>query len=147
MHKPVGRVHFLVFEKFSSAYLFQIAREKSCDYLLIIYTKNITTTTNFDSARVFSSIHSTVWLKQITTFVKFKHFQDQRFQNHSAKNLEMCKVLILNQPVKHNSVYNNQQKQMFLESSSIMNARQDVFTAVLKTGERFELPKMKDITC
>ena len=35
--------------------LVQIAREKSCDYLLIIYTKNITTTTNFDSARVFSS--------------------------------------------------------------------------------------------
>ena len=53
MHEPVGRVHFVVFEKFTSAYLFQIAREKSCDYLLIIYTKNITTTTNFDSARVF----------------------------------------------------------------------------------------------
>ena len=52
MHEPVGRVHFVVFEKFTSAYLFQIAREKSCDYLLIIYTKNITTTTNFDSARV-----------------------------------------------------------------------------------------------
>ena len=29
----------LVFEKFPSAYLFQIAQEKSCDYLLIIYTK------------------------------------------------------------------------------------------------------------
>ena len=28
-----GRVHFVVFEKFTSAYLFQIAREKSCDYL------------------------------------------------------------------------------------------------------------------
>ena len=27
----------MVFEKFISAYLFQIAREKSCDYLLIIY--------------------------------------------------------------------------------------------------------------
>ena len=138
-------MHFVVFEKFTIAYLFQIAREKSCDYLLIIYKKNITTTTKFDSARVFSSIHSTVWLKQITTFVKFKHFQDQRFQNHSAKNLEMCKVLILHQPVKHNSVYNNQQKQMFLESSSIMKARQDVYTAVLR--ERFELPKMKDTTC
>ena len=55
MHEPVGRVHFVVFEKFTSAYLFQIAREKSCDCLLIIYTKNMTTTTNFDSARVFSS--------------------------------------------------------------------------------------------
>ena len=28
---------FGVFEKFTSAYLFQIAQEKSCDYLLIIY--------------------------------------------------------------------------------------------------------------
>ena len=49
----------------------------------------MTTTTNFDSARVFSSF--TDWLKQTTTFVEFKLFQDQRFQNHSAKNLEMCK--------------------------------------------------------
>jgi len=29
----------VVFEKFTSAYLFQIAQEKSCDYLLIIYMK------------------------------------------------------------------------------------------------------------
>ena len=27
-------------KKFTSAYLFQIAREKSCDYILIIYMKN-----------------------------------------------------------------------------------------------------------
>ena len=27
------------FEKFTSAYLFQIVQEKSCDYLLIIYMK------------------------------------------------------------------------------------------------------------
>ena len=31
---------FGVFEKFTCAYLFQIAREKSCDYVLIIYKKN-----------------------------------------------------------------------------------------------------------
>ena len=37
LHGPVGRVQFVVFEKFTSAYLFQIAREKSFDYLLIIY--------------------------------------------------------------------------------------------------------------
>ena len=55
VHDPVGRVHFVVFEKFTSAYLFQIGRKKPCDYLLIIYTKNIITTTNFDSVRVFSS--------------------------------------------------------------------------------------------
>ena len=34
-----GRVQFVVFEKFTSAYLFQIAQEKSCDYLLIIHMK------------------------------------------------------------------------------------------------------------
>ena len=39
MHEPVGRVQFVVFEKFTRAYLFQIAQEKSCDYLLIIYMK------------------------------------------------------------------------------------------------------------
>ena len=33
----VGRVQFVVFEKFTSADLSQIAREKSCDYLLIIH--------------------------------------------------------------------------------------------------------------
>ena len=37
LHEPVGRVQFVVFEKFASAYLFQIALEKSFDYLLIIY--------------------------------------------------------------------------------------------------------------
>ena len=37
LHVPVGRVQFVVFEKFTSAYLFQIVREKSFDYLLIIY--------------------------------------------------------------------------------------------------------------
>ena len=42
------------------------------------------------TARAFL-VHSTDWLKQTTTFLKFKLFQDQRFQNHSAKNLEMCK--------------------------------------------------------
>ena len=35
MHEPVGQK----IEKFISAYLFQIAQEKSFDYLLIIYMK------------------------------------------------------------------------------------------------------------
>ena len=39
LHKPVVRVQFGAFEKLASAYLFQIAQEKSCDYLLIIYMK------------------------------------------------------------------------------------------------------------
>ena len=60
-----GLMHFVVFEKFTSAYLFQIAREKSCDYLLIIYTKNVTTTKNL-TGRAFSLVHSADWLKQIT---------------------------------------------------------------------------------
>ena len=36
-HEPVGRVQFVVFEKFTSADLSQIARDKSGVYLLIIY--------------------------------------------------------------------------------------------------------------
>ena len=39
MHEAIGQVQFVVFEKFTSAYLFQISQEKSCDYLLIIYMK------------------------------------------------------------------------------------------------------------
>ena len=39
LHEPAGRVQFGVFEKFTSAYLFQIAQEKSCHYILIIYMK------------------------------------------------------------------------------------------------------------
>ena len=35
--EPVGRVQFVVFEKFTSADFSQIAREKSCDYFLIIH--------------------------------------------------------------------------------------------------------------
>ena len=36
-------MQFGVFEKFTSAYAFQIAREKSCDYLLIIYVQKFQT--------------------------------------------------------------------------------------------------------
>ena len=78
-------------EKFTSAYLFQIAREKSCDYLLIIYTKK-KLQKQILTARAFL-VDSTDWLKQTTNFFKFKLFQDQRFQNHSAKNVEKCKDL------------------------------------------------------
>ena len=82
MHKPVGRVHFVVFEKVTSAYLFQIAREKSCDYLFI---------NNIDEKHYKFLVYSTDWPKQTTTFVKFKLFQDQIFQNRAAKNLEIYK--------------------------------------------------------
>ena len=33
LHEPVGRVQFVVFQNFTSAHSFQIAREKSCHYL------------------------------------------------------------------------------------------------------------------
>ena len=36
-------------------------------------------------------VYSADWLKQTITFVKFKLFQDQCFQNYSVKNLEICK--------------------------------------------------------
>ena len=39
LHEPVGRVQFGVFEKFTSAYLLQIAQQKSCDYLIIYMEK------------------------------------------------------------------------------------------------------------
>ena len=41
LHEPVGRVQSGVFEKFTCAYLFQIAQEKSSDYLLIIQMEKI----------------------------------------------------------------------------------------------------------
>ena len=51
----------------------------------------MSTTTNFDSARVFGSFSWLAETDYYLKFVKFKLFQDQRFENHSAKNLEMCK--------------------------------------------------------
>ena len=39
LHEPLGWMQFGVFEEFTRAYSFQIAREKSCDYLLIMYMK------------------------------------------------------------------------------------------------------------
>ena len=38
-HELVRQVQFVVFEKITSAYLFQIAREKSRDYLIIYMKK------------------------------------------------------------------------------------------------------------
>ena len=34
-------MQFVAFEKFTSAYLFQIAQKKSCDYLSIIFMKKL----------------------------------------------------------------------------------------------------------
>ena len=51
LHEPVGRVQLVVFEKFSSAYLLQIAREKSCDYVVIIYMKKYEIAYN-DNAKI-----------------------------------------------------------------------------------------------
>lgn len=38
LHKPIGRVQFLIFEKFASAYYTKL-REKLCNYFFIIYMK------------------------------------------------------------------------------------------------------------
>ena len=49
------RVQFGIFEKFTSAYLFQIAREKSCDYLLILSMKKFRDGYAKETARVSRS--------------------------------------------------------------------------------------------
>ena len=115
MHEPIGRVHFVDFEKFTSAYLFQIAREKSCDYLLIIYAKNISTATNFDTARVFSSIN---WLAETDYYLcQIQTFSRPTLSKSFSLELGNVQGLILfghdHQPVKDNSVYNNQQSKYF----------------------------------
>ena len=49
VHEPIERVHFVVFENLLVHVYSKLHEKKSCDYSLIIDTKNITTTTNFDS--------------------------------------------------------------------------------------------------
>ena len=41
LHRPSRASAICSLKKFTSAYLFQIAREKSCDYLLITYMKKL----------------------------------------------------------------------------------------------------------
>ena len=79
MHEPVGQVHFVVFENLQ----------------VLIYSKKHEKNRNINEKQILTAraflVHSTDWLKQTTTFVKFKLFQDPRFKNHAAKNMEMCK--------------------------------------------------------
>ena len=58
MHEPVGRVQFVVFEKIykTASYLFQIVREKSCDYLLIIYMKKFEMVIKAEETHVYDAI-------------------------------------------------------------------------------------------
>ena len=49
-------MQFEVFEKFTSAYLFQIAQEKSCDYLLIIYIKKFEMVKLTEETHVYHAI-------------------------------------------------------------------------------------------
>ena len=113
MHEPVGRVHSVVFEKFTSVYLFQIAGEKSCDYLLIVYKKNITTSKQILTVGAIL-VHSTDWLKQTTYYLcQIQTFSRPTLsKSFSYKELANVQGLILHgqQPVKDNSVYNNQHK-------------------------------------
>ena len=106
MHEPVGRVHFVVFEKFTSAYLFQIAREKSCDYLLIIYKKNITTSKQILTAGAIL-VHSTDWLKQTTYYLcQIQTFSRPTLSKSFSQEHGNVQGLILysHQPVKDNLV-------------------------------------------
>ena len=58
----LARVNFsktnqiVVFEKFTSADLSQIAREKSCDYLLIIHIQKLFTASGCQTKDVFSRL-------------------------------------------------------------------------------------------
>ena len=67
LHEPVGRVQFVVFEKFTRAYLFQIAREKSFDYLLIIYMQKLEPDS---SLIVFISCHGSLAPPTLTLLVE-----------------------------------------------------------------------------
>ena len=61
LHKPVGQVQFVVFEKFTSAYYTKL-QENTYYYLLTIYRKNITESQhrqNFESVHMlFVILHS-----------------------------------------------------------------------------------------
>ena len=52
----IARARFVVFEKFTSADLSQIAREKSCDYLLIIHIQKLYTASGCQTKDVFSRL-------------------------------------------------------------------------------------------
>ena len=56
-------------KKFTSAYLFQIAREKSCDYLLIIYMKKFEMNKAWPNARNISTQHLATLLHDVATCV------------------------------------------------------------------------------
>ena len=68
----------------------------------------MTTTTNFDSARVFSSFN---WLAKIGYYLpQIQTFSRPTLSKSFSQELENVQGLISHEPVKDNSVYNNQQK-------------------------------------
>ena len=68
LHKPVGRVQFVVFEKFTSADFSQIAREKSCDYLLIIRIQKFYTASGCQTKDVFSRLPFRFFVKTLWSY-------------------------------------------------------------------------------
>ena len=102
MHEPVGRVHFVVFEKFTSAYLFQIAQEISCDYLLKIYMKKcemvkqkklmcITESGKYCTIKCTNQGARLIWKEKIS-LVLTKHYRS--LANHNPEFLcVICAVL------------------------------------------------------
>ena len=75
-------MQFGVFEKFTSAYLFQIARQKSCDYLLIIYVQKFQTNSCPSSCIFVTVFQGTCQSFLISTFYTdfvFLHSKNFKF--------------------------------------------------------------------
>ena len=72
-----GRVHFAVFENLQ-VLIYSKLQEKIMWLLINNKHEKLTKTRNCDRA-CFFLVHSTEWLKQITTFVKLKLLQNRHF--------------------------------------------------------------------
>ena len=78
----------MVFEKFTSADLFQIAREKSCDYLLISMCKHLTCFSSFTCHRLSPlPVPAYKWQPRYLEEDWSKFWQVNRDKNASAGNL------------------------------------------------------------
>ena len=95
--RALGRVQFVVFEKFTSAYLFQIAREKSFDYLLIIFKWQFLSRFSIffhDKWRV--TLIQLYWMKiwHVNSSVKFMHSLKVMYENWAVSLLPVKSRLI-----------------------------------------------------
>ena len=84
-------------KKFTSAYLFQIEREKSCDYLLMIFMKKLRDRVNYERYRKlrakmnYSNAANIITSGVKTTFCSmFLKFVSCRNGLNSSWNCSMC---------------------------------------------------------